>query len=243
MIGRDFDMPLLAAVAGRDEDRVIDLCDAAVDRGGPARPTDDPDRYTFAHALIEHTLYDGLSPARDGPSPPSGRRGARADRRRRPRRPRAGELAYHWAQAVQPTDDRQGRPLRPGSPATGPSTSSRPTTPCAGTARRSTFSAPRRRTACEPSSWSAWVSHNARSATRPTERPWPPPPTWPTRSAIPTSWSAPRSASCRNFMSDTGTVAEELVALLRLAVDRLEDLDTPDRAPVARRPGCRALLR
>src|SRR6476659_7642744 len=63
VIGRDFDVPLLAAVAQTDEDPLIDLCDAAVD-AAVLQATDDPDRYTFAHALIEHTLYDGLSLAR-----------------------------------------------------------------------------------------------------------------------------------------------------------------------------------
>ena len=63
VIGRDFDIALLAAVAQIDEDTVIDLCDAAVE-AAVLQTTDDPDRYTFAHALIEHTLYDGLSPAR-----------------------------------------------------------------------------------------------------------------------------------------------------------------------------------
>ena len=96
-------MPLLAAVAQTDEDTLIDLCDAAVE-AAVLQTTDDPDRYTFAHALIEHTLYDGLSPARRSraptrPSPSSSKRSPGPTVASR-----VGELAYHWAQAVQPTD-------------------------------------------------------------------------------------------------------------------------------------------
>jgi class 3 adenylate cyclase/tetratricopeptide (TPR) repeat protein/DNA polymerase III delta prime subunit len=102
VIGRDFDIGLLAAVADIDEDLVIDCCDAAV-AAAVLRETDQPDRYTFTHALIEHTLYDSLSGARRtrahhavaeaievavGADPGS----------------RAGELAHHWTQATAPTD-------------------------------------------------------------------------------------------------------------------------------------------
>ena len=102
VIGRDFDVPSLAAVAHLDEDAVVDLCDAAV-LAAVLQTTDDPDRYTFAHALIEHTLYDGLSPARRS-------RAHRAVAEHLELRwgadpgDRAGELAHHWSAAVQPTD-------------------------------------------------------------------------------------------------------------------------------------------
>ena len=102
VIGRDFDIPLLAAVAQMNEDTVIDLCDAAVG-AAVLQSTDDPDRYTFAHALIEHTLYDGLSPARR-----SRAHKAVAEQLETLAGPdggsRVGELAYHWAEAVQPAD-------------------------------------------------------------------------------------------------------------------------------------------
>jgi tetratricopeptide (TPR) repeat protein len=102
VIGRDFDIPLLASVAQIDEDTLVDLCDAAV-AAAVLQTTDHPDRYTFAHALVEHALYDGLSPARR----------ARAHRAVAEQlepipggdpRERAGELARHWAAAVQPAD-------------------------------------------------------------------------------------------------------------------------------------------
>jgi class 3 adenylate cyclase/tetratricopeptide (TPR) repeat protein len=102
VIGRDFDADVLARVANLDEDAVLDLCDAAV-TAAVLTEADMAGRYTFAHALIEHTLYDDLS---------AGRR-ARAHRTIAEAieelcgddpGARIGELAYHWAAAVQPTD-------------------------------------------------------------------------------------------------------------------------------------------
>ena len=102
VIGRDFDLTLLAAVAGVDEDAVIDCCDAAV-AASVLRTTGDTDRYTFAHALIEHTLYDGLSPARRARihrAVAEAIESATGDRAGE----RAGELAHHWSAAVRPAD-------------------------------------------------------------------------------------------------------------------------------------------
>ena len=102
VIGREFDVELLAAAAKVDDDVLIDLCDAAVVAAVLQR-SGAPDRYTFSHALIEHTLYEALSPARR----------ARAHRvvaeqlevmRGGDPGQRIGELARHWAAAVQPTD-------------------------------------------------------------------------------------------------------------------------------------------
>ncbi len=92
VIGRDFDVALLATLAERSEDEVIDVCDAAVE-AAVLTTTDDPERYSFAHALIEHTLYDELSPARRARAHRAVAQaledGGDVDRR-------AGELAYHW---------------------------------------------------------------------------------------------------------------------------------------------------
>ncbi len=102
VLGRDFDVTMLAAVAGIDEDTVIDVCDAAV-AAAVLGVTDQPDRYTFSHALIERTLYDGLSPARR----------LRAHRAVGEQLELLGEsrlddhvgqLAHHWSAAQRPTD-------------------------------------------------------------------------------------------------------------------------------------------
>ena len=64
VIGRDFDLGLLAAVAGEDEDELVDLLDAAVAAGIVIEVPDEPDTYRFGHALVVATLYDRMSRAR-----------------------------------------------------------------------------------------------------------------------------------------------------------------------------------
>ena len=102
VIGRDFDIGLLAAVAQMDEDTVIDVCDTAVTAAVLAA-TDRPDRYTFADALIEHALYDSLSPARRARAHKAVAEAVETLLGDDPGA-RAGELAYHWGAAVQPAD-------------------------------------------------------------------------------------------------------------------------------------------
>ena len=103
VIGRDFDMALLAAVAKIDEDTLIDLCDAAVEaavlqshRG--SRPLHVRPRPHRAHPLRRRCLRRA-GPGPTEPSPSSSRRSRGGDPGQR-----VGELAYHWAAAVQPTD-------------------------------------------------------------------------------------------------------------------------------------------
>ena len=98
VIGRDFDLDLLAGSTTTTGDELLDILDAA---GAAAlvRELADSGRYTFAHALIQHTLYEDLGPTRR----------ARAHWRvaealedlcgDRPGR-RAGELARHWSSAT-----------------------------------------------------------------------------------------------------------------------------------------------
>ncbi len=102
VIGRDFDLSLLATVAHMEVDDLIDLCDAAV-ANRVLQTTDRTDRYTFAHALIEHTLYDSLSPARRAHAHGAVGEALEAHLGADPGE-RAGELAYHWAAGVQPAD-------------------------------------------------------------------------------------------------------------------------------------------
>ncbi|MEA2368825.1 MAG: hypothetical protein QOH38_1543 [Thermoleophilaceae bacterium] len=63
VIGRDFDVDLLARVTDTDEDALLDLIEEAVaasvvDESTPVG------RFTFAHALINHTLYEDLGRTR-----------------------------------------------------------------------------------------------------------------------------------------------------------------------------------
>ena len=102
VIGRDFDVDVLARAADLDEDAVDrPLRPGRRRRGAHRGPI--VGRYSFAHALIEHTLYDMLSTTRR----------ARAHRRVADALEdlygddpgeRVGELAYHWAHTLQPQD-------------------------------------------------------------------------------------------------------------------------------------------
>ncbi|HEY1826647.1 MAG TPA: AAA family ATPase [Acidimicrobiales bacterium] len=100
VIGRDFDLSVLAAVSELDEDTLLDVLDQATD--ATLVENVEGNRYTFIHALIEHTLYDGLPPARRArlhrrvAEAIEGLRGAGGSR--------AAELAHHWASATAPDD-------------------------------------------------------------------------------------------------------------------------------------------
>ena len=103
VIGREFDLDLLARVTADPEDELIDILDSAAAVALVRELADVPGRYSFAHALIQHTLYEDLGPTRR----------ARAHRvvaeeleelcGGNPGR-RVGELARHWFNATQPVD-------------------------------------------------------------------------------------------------------------------------------------------
>jgi class 3 adenylate cyclase/tetratricopeptide (TPR) repeat protein len=103
VIGRDFNLDLLAAVTGSDEDDLIDLLDQAQHAALVAEVPGIPGRYSFAHALVQHTLYEDLG-------------GTRRTRLHKavgeaiehlygePSDERLGELARHFLLATRPTD-------------------------------------------------------------------------------------------------------------------------------------------
>ena len=103
VIGRDFDLDVLARATETTEDEVLDILDAATRVALVRELANAPGRYNFAHALIQHTLYEDLGPTRR----------ARAHRQvaealedvcgDRPGN-RIGELARHWFSATQPID-------------------------------------------------------------------------------------------------------------------------------------------
>jgi DNA-binding SARP family transcriptional activator/tetratricopeptide (TPR) repeat protein len=103
IIGRDFELDLLARVVDQSEDHLLDRLDGALRAVLVREVPQRPGRLSFSHALIEHALYDDLGPTRRqrlhlrvaaaledlcGQEPGD----------------RLGELAYHWAQASQPVD-------------------------------------------------------------------------------------------------------------------------------------------
>jgi len=102
VIGREFDLRLLAQLAELEEDALLDLMDAAV-AAVILVEGDIADRYRFTHALIQHSLYDELSPTRrarahqriaEALETGSGTEDAAM----------LAELAHHWVAATRPAD-------------------------------------------------------------------------------------------------------------------------------------------
>ena len=64
VIGRDFDAQLLERVLGVDEERFLAALEDASDAGLVTDAPGEPGRYSFSHALIRETLYEGMSSTR-----------------------------------------------------------------------------------------------------------------------------------------------------------------------------------
>jgi tetratricopeptide (TPR) repeat protein len=103
VIGRDFDLDVLSRATKTSHDDLLDILEAAAAVTLVRETNDAQGRYTFAHALIQHTLYEDLGPNR--------RAGihrviAEALEEMCGTRPgaRVGELARHWFNATQPID-------------------------------------------------------------------------------------------------------------------------------------------
>ena len=103
VIGREFDVDLLARVTWRSEDELLDLLDAAAAAALVGEVPSVPGRYSFSHALIQHTLYQDLSATRLARAHRQVAEAIEAIVGDRPG-PRVGELAYHWLSATQPTN-------------------------------------------------------------------------------------------------------------------------------------------
>lgn len=103
VIGRDFDLELLARATEMDEDSVLDLLEAAEAAAIVREPATVAGRFAFAHALVQRTLYEDLTATRRArlhervaealEELTAGRPGARV-----------AELAHHWARATRPAD-------------------------------------------------------------------------------------------------------------------------------------------
>jgi class 3 adenylate cyclase len=102
VIGRDFELSLVAEAAAMSDDEVLDLLERAA-AVALVRESDIPGQYSFAHALIQHTLYEDLGPTRRARAHrqvaealedvSAGAPGARA-----------AELARHWMLATTQVD-------------------------------------------------------------------------------------------------------------------------------------------
>lgn len=99
VVGREFATSVVAAATDLDEDEVLDLLEEAMTAGLVAEVVDAVDRFTFTHALVQHTLYGELSSSRR----------ARMHRRvavclEETVGGEPGELAKHWFAAVRPAE-------------------------------------------------------------------------------------------------------------------------------------------
>jgi len=102
VIGRDFDLDLLARTANATEDEVLDILEAGAAAALVRELTDAPGHYNFAHALIQHTLYEDLGLTRRARAHRQVAEALEALCGDRPGS-RVGELARHWT-ATQPID-------------------------------------------------------------------------------------------------------------------------------------------
>jgi class 3 adenylate cyclase/tetratricopeptide (TPR) repeat protein len=102
VIGRDFDLDLLAKATKTGEDELLDILEAAT-AASLVRELAGTGRYNFAHALVQHTLYEDLGHNRRARAH---RQVAEALEELCGDRPgsRVGELARHWFSATQPID-------------------------------------------------------------------------------------------------------------------------------------------
>jgi class 3 adenylate cyclase len=101
VIGREFDLATVTEVVAAHEEDVLSVLEQAEDASLLVEVS--PSRFSFAHALVEHSLYDELSATRRARLH---RRIAEIIEDQRHGEPgdRIGEIARHWAEAVEPSD-------------------------------------------------------------------------------------------------------------------------------------------
>jgi class 3 adenylate cyclase len=106
VIGRDFDVELLLRVVPDDPEQLIDVLEAAAQASLLQERPERAGWFSFAHNLINHTLYDGLGATRRAHLH---RRVAEAleDLCGDDPEPRIAELARHWTAATAPVEARK----------------------------------------------------------------------------------------------------------------------------------------
>ena len=103
VIGRDFDFDLLDAVTDHGQEEVLDVLDGATGAALVREVPEVPGRYTFSHALTQHTLYQGLSRVRRTRGHQLVAEAIEATVGEPPGA-RVGELAHHWLSSSQPAN-------------------------------------------------------------------------------------------------------------------------------------------
>jgi tetratricopeptide (TPR) repeat protein len=101
VIGRDFDLDVLAGLLDTDEATLLDLLEDAIGAGLVSESDDTIGRYQFVHALIQHTLYQDLGATR---RQRAHRRVAEAFESLGTEDEHLIELARHWMAATRPSD-------------------------------------------------------------------------------------------------------------------------------------------
>ena len=103
VIGREFDLELLSAVAETDETQLLDQLENAVAASVLSEPSEHVGRFRFAHALINQTLYEALGGTRRARMH---QRVAEALERLCGENPgeHLAELALHWRLAAVPVE-------------------------------------------------------------------------------------------------------------------------------------------
>jgi tetratricopeptide (TPR) repeat protein len=100
VFGQEFDLETLAVVVEQDADALIDTLERA--EASALVETIAPERYAFAHALIQRALYDELPPTRRARTH---RRIAETILASGTAAARVAEMARHWAEAALTPED------------------------------------------------------------------------------------------------------------------------------------------
>ena len=103
VIGRDFDLDLLARSTKTSEDDLLDILEAAAAAALVHEPAESPGHYNFTHALIQHTISEEMGPNRRARAHRQVAQALEVLCQGRPEA-RVGELARHWLAATQPVD-------------------------------------------------------------------------------------------------------------------------------------------
>ena len=200
VIGQDFALDILGDVTETGPDPLLDVLEQATTAALVIETPDDPGRYRFTHALIQHTLYQELSAARrqrlhlrvaealEGPGVPTEHRSSRLS-----------ELARHWQAATTPANAAKAIEY---SRRAGDAARARwrwPTRPD-GTPRRWTWpnATPPSILSCAAASSSTWRRPSFRPIPQRDDRPSREQVCWPNSSVIQSSWSAGRSRGRRD---------------------------------------------
>ncbi len=103
VVGREFDADVVAGATDRDEDEVLDRLEESMTAGLIAEVPARAGRFTFTHALVQHTLYGDLSAGRRARMHRAVAEAIESIVGDRPGS-RVGELANHWFAAVRPSE-------------------------------------------------------------------------------------------------------------------------------------------